>query len=547
MKMFKIIFLLLSFFCFLKAEDSASIFDLLDKKEQQFYIEKEFDNLEKNQKQERNLPLDSDEIMIKTYIFKKIEFKNKDDLTAKTDKLLQKYLNTPLNLNDIYNIIKELTNFILSKGYSTSAIDIERIDGENQTLVLDIKYGFVGEVYLNDDDNTTRLDFGMSLKNGDKFNIFDLDTGIENLSNGASNVKALIKASKEYGYSDIFITSEAKPFDFMVDSDNSGDKSTGKTGIHLTYNNPLNINDSVRFSFIKGLLKDMRNESEDVYGVNYTLPIQSYQLNYSLQYSDNKDLIEGYNSNFTRKSTNLRHKATLKKILHRSSNDKFSVYVNFDIKENTNKVDDIFLEISSAKHSSIASGIEYVTTAIGGFLFLNLEYQKGVPFFGAKKDDKNSLYKVEFNKINANLTYQKNFYINDSLALLYKSSIGGSYSNEPLLYADKFLIGDEYTIRGFKKSSAALDYGIYDNNTIFFHFLNASKYLSALEPFIGFDIGYGRDYFLPNKDVLAGVAFGARYNLDNIYLSLTASKALHKSSNMPSETIPIYLRASLSF
>ncbi len=43
----KIIFLLLSFLCFLKAENSASIFDLLDKKEQQFYIEKEFDNLEK--------------------------------------------------------------------------------------------------------------------------------------------------------------------------------------------------------------------------------------------------------------------------------------------------------------------------------------------------------------------------------------------------------------------------------------------------------------------------------------------------------------------
>ncbi|HDX6296106.1 TPA: ShlB/FhaC/HecB family hemolysin secretion/activation protein, partial [Campylobacter fetus subsp. venerealis] len=153
----------------------------------------------------------------------------------------------------------------------------------NQILILDIKYGFVGEVYLNENNNTTRLDFGMPLKNGDKFNIFDLDTGIENLSNGASNVKALIKASKEYGYSDIFVTSDAKPFDFMIDSDNSGDKSTGKTGIHLTYNNPLNINDSIRFSFIKGLLKDMRNESEDIYGVNYTLPVQSYQLNYSLQ------------------------------------------------------------------------------------------------------------------------------------------------------------------------------------------------------------------------------------------------------------------------
>ncbi|MED7853066.1 hypothetical protein VWN94_10930, partial [Campylobacter coli] len=42
-------------------------------------------------------------------------------------------------------------------------------------------------------------------------------------------------------------------------------------------------------------------------------------------------------------------------------------------------------------------------------------------------------------------------------------------------------------------------------------------------------------------DFLAGVAFGFRYNLNHLSLNLTASKALHKSSNMPSETIPIYL------
>lgn len=115
------------------------------------------------------------------------------------------------------------------------------------------------------------------------------------------------------------------------------------------------------------------------------------------------------------------------------------------------------------------------------------------------------------------------------------------------MYADKFLIGDEYTVRGFKESSAALDYGAYSNNTIYLQFLNVPKYLRALEPFVGLDMGYGRDYLLSNKDFLAGVAFGFRYNLNHLSLNLTASKALHKSSNMPSETIPIYLRASVFF
>ncbi|EKQ7381534.1 ShlB/FhaC/HecB family hemolysin secretion/activation protein, partial [Campylobacter coli] len=310
----------------------------------------------------------------------------------------------------------------------------------------------------------------------------------------------------------------------------------------------LNLNDSIRFGFIKGLLKDMSQERENVYVANYTLPIQSYQLSYSMQYSDNINMIEGYDNSFIKNTdTSLRHKIMLKKILHCTSKDKFSIYANLGIKDDVNEIDNFRLESSSGRYSSIASGVEYSTLAFGGFLFLNLEYEKGIPFLGSKKDSKDSLYKIEFNKVNFNLSYQKSFYANDGLAFLYQNSLGASYSNEPLLYADKFLIGDEYTVRGFKESSAALDYGAYSNNTIYLQFLNAPKYLRALKPFVGLDMGYGRDYLLSNKDFLAGVAFGFRYNLNHLSLNLTASKALHKSSNMPSETIPIYLRASVFF
>ncbi|EHY7960563.1 ShlB/FhaC/HecB family hemolysin secretion/activation protein, partial [Campylobacter jejuni] len=237
----------------------------------------------------------------------------------------------------------------------------------------------------------------------------------------------------------------------------------------------------------------------------------------------------------------------LKKILHRTNKDKFSIYVNVNIKDDINEINNFRLESSSGRYSNIVSGVEYSTVAFSGFLFVNLEYEKGIPFLGSKRDSRDSLYKIEFNKVNFNLSYQKNFYINDDIAFLYQNSFGASYSNEPLLYSNKFLIGDEYTVRGFKESSAALDYGMYSNNTVYLQFLNASKYLRKLEPFIGIDMGYGRDYLLPNKDFLAGVAFGFRYNLNHFSLNLTASKAIHKSSNMPSETIPIYLRASVSF
>lgn len=63
-------------------------------------------------------------------------------------------------------MIKELTNFIVAKGYSTSSVTIDGIDQERDILFLDLKYGFVGEVYLNGDNNTTRLDFWYAFKKG---------------------------------------------------------------------------------------------------------------------------------------------------------------------------------------------------------------------------------------------------------------------------------------------------------------------------------------------------------------------------------------------
>lgn len=58
----------------------------------------------------------------------------------------------------------------------------------------------------------------------------------------------------------------------------------------------------------------MSQERENVYVANYTLPIQSYQLSYSMQYSDNINMIEGYDNSFIKNTdTSLRHKIMLKR------------------------------------------------------------------------------------------------------------------------------------------------------------------------------------------------------------------------------------------
>ncbi|EAK5159629.1 hypothetical protein B6747_05510 [Campylobacter coli] len=59
MKFLKIIFLLMSFIYLLQADDSAKTLNLLDKRQQQLHIQKEFDELEKKQQQEKDVYLEN--------------------------------------------------------------------------------------------------------------------------------------------------------------------------------------------------------------------------------------------------------------------------------------------------------------------------------------------------------------------------------------------------------------------------------------------------------------------------------------------------------
>ncbi|MBX0624467.1 hypothetical protein I9B38_00110 [Campylobacter coli] len=92
MKFLKTIFLLMSFICLLQADDSAKTLNLLDKRQQQLHIQKEFDELEKKQQQEKDVYLENQDSEDKIYIFKQIQFKKNDTLTMQANNILKNTL-----------------------------------------------------------------------------------------------------------------------------------------------------------------------------------------------------------------------------------------------------------------------------------------------------------------------------------------------------------------------------------------------------------------------------------------------------------------------
>ena len=176
-------------------------------------------------------------------------------------------------------------------------------------------------------------------------------------------------------------------------------------------------------------------------------------------------------------------------------------------------------------------------------MYASFGYERGLKWFGGAGDDKDSVkkpYKKEFDKYNFDFLLNKNFMLTKNQVANYKLNIGASYSDDRLLSRNKFDIGSEYTVRGFKESSVSGDKGIYINNTL--TLLNKS-----FSPFIGLDFGISKDKDLDFVDKIAGIATGVKYNKNNLNMSLTFSKPLKRSKGMPKESNPIYYNISYSF
>lgn len=82
----------MSFICLLQAYDSAKTLNLLDKRQQQLHIQKEFDELEKKQQQEKDVYLENQDSEDKIYIFKQIQFKKNDTLAMQANNILKNTL-----------------------------------------------------------------------------------------------------------------------------------------------------------------------------------------------------------------------------------------------------------------------------------------------------------------------------------------------------------------------------------------------------------------------------------------------------------------------
>ena len=161
-----------------------------ERRSEQERLQKEFQKREENFNQlklEKTEKWDSSVNEIKFHI-SQINLEDEENLLNEIEKenILEKYLNRDLGSTDITDLVTDLTNRLIAKGYITSVATIsENNDLSTKTLNLKIVPGKIEKIVLNEDkgfDNLKKA-FLVSTKEGKVLNIRDLDTTTENFNN----------------------------------------------------------------------------------------------------------------------------------------------------------------------------------------------------------------------------------------------------------------------------------------------------------------------------------------------------------------------------
>ena len=181
-----LVFSILSFSdSFNENEDGRTILKQEQRSEQE-RLQKEFQQREDNFNQ---LKTEKQEISVDEIKFhiSQINLEDNEKLLneIEKEKILGKYLDRDLGSTDITNLITDLTNRLIEKGYITSVASIsENNDLSTKTLNLKIIPGKIEKIILNEDKTLDNLKkyFLVDTKTGKVLNIRDLDTTTENFN-----------------------------------------------------------------------------------------------------------------------------------------------------------------------------------------------------------------------------------------------------------------------------------------------------------------------------------------------------------------------------
>ena len=499
------------------------------------------------------------------FFIKEIIIDNDDKYvnSVQRNAIIKKFENKELGKNEILDLVKELTDFYIGKGYSTTLLTIKEGNLKSQKIILKVLWGKINNILIEDNDPTLsqkmRIYDAFPFYKDKILNVSDIDQALDNLLRVSYGTRIKIIPDENDGYSNLnFENMEYDFFNLGLKLNNSGRKESGWNQYSGTmgFNNLIGFNDILSFYYGYNDLKQ-KSDSQKSWSLSYSIPVGYWSFDTSYYRSEYKKIIGGDFGGYNSDGNSERYSNKISRVLFRNNNHKLSAYTSIEVKNNLNRIKDTVIDVSSKPYSNIVFGVNDVTTIWDGGTYWDLSFTKGTPWFGSAwvNDPDLKGFDINFHKINGLLSWSKKIHQFDLVSVNYDLTTSFQYSKDVLVSAQNISIGDEYSVRGFKEDSVSGNKGGYISNTVKFPvYINKFSGMSVV-PFAGYDVGYVKNNC--NKDVkncagefISGGSVGLRLNQRYLSSSLSAGWPITKPKSLRNrdvDNLAVYYRLGLNF
>lgn len=582
-----LVFSILSFSdSFNENEDERTILKQEQRSEQE-RLQKEFQKREDNFNQLKTEKQETSVDEIKFHI-SQINLEDNEKLLNEIERenILGKYISRDLGSTDITNLITDLTNRLIEKGYITSVASIsENNDLSTKTLNLKIIPGKIEKIILNEDKTLDNLKkyFLVDTKTGKVLNIRDLDTTTENFNYlEANNMTMEIIPSEIPNHSIVKLKNEMKEkFTVSVLTNNYGEdrqNAIWRGGVSINIDSPLGIGDRVYFSYMtvhkKKADRSWKRTTEslkpgeilpigpkgydprkdtlpykrelDLYNFRYTMKFRDYTLSLGSSRSENISSFYTPTTIYDMETISNTFSVNLDKILLRDQKNKLSFGIGLKRKHNQSYIEEALLSDRVLTIGDVS--LNGTTTFYGGLLGASLGYERGMRALGAERDKNKGVRssKAEFMKYTLNTNYYKPL----TQKLVYRFNTNITHSNNVLYGSEKHSIGGVGSVGGYHRTGNIQgDKAIEIENELSYRVLNSEKF-GRISPYLSYSYGKVRNNknsSVYRKGYMSGALLGLRYNMKYLDLDVAYAKPLAHSNYLKPKNREIYFSATLKF
>lgn len=486
------------------------------------------------------------------FVINHIDLLERDKLpwTIPLYKLISDAQGRCLGSEGIKLLISTLQNQLVSYGYITTRVVVPEQDISSGSLQLLFVPGTVRAVKYSDDSDTyASLHSAMPMRAGELLNLRDIEQGLENLQRLPTvSAQMQIMPGDKLGESDIVIERRQTKFWRMgLSVDDSGTRSTGRYqgGATLYLDNPFSLSDAFYVSGGHDLNGKGRYGSKN-YLFSYSVPFGYWLANFSLSGNKYDQTVAGDYTNYRYSGRSRYLNGQLSRVIHRNDSQKTTVYYGVMLRETHNYINDSEIEIQQRKTTAWHLGLAHRHYFDNKVLDLDVKYQQGVRWFGAKAAPEERI--DEGSALFRKLTMSASFMLPFSVAeqnFRYQASFAGQYAfSEYLTSPDRFSIGGRWSVRGFDGELTLLaDRGWTVQNEL------AWRLPYSQELYVGIDYGEVSGHGsadLIGKELMGSVV-GLRGQLSSFYYDFFAGVPIHKPAGFKTDSVTLGFMVSFSY